>query len=74
MVWFYVNAISRRLAAVGLRRAYRTAYSAVQLCLALNQLVMFAGCDERSCRCCPVWGGLKTTTSLWFKQSLQQLL
>ena len=53
-----VNAISRCLGAVGLRRACITAYSAVSLCLALNQLVMFAGCDGRSCRCCPVWGGL----------------
>ena len=56
-VWCYVNALSRGLAAVGLRHACITAYSAVSLCLALNQLVKYAGCDGSSCRRCPVWGG-----------------
>lgn len=53
-VWFYVNAISRCLAAVGLKHACIMTYSAVSLCLALTT----AGCDGRSCHRCPVWGGL----------------
>ena len=39
------------------------------LCLALNQIVIFAGCDKRSCHHCPVWAVLfcrkRLLQSLW---------